>query len=209
MKYVALIHFEDRATGMHIDAGAPYPPGERVVREEWIQYLASSKNATGKPVIQKVKKPSPVQPKPIKSEPKVKQEEAQPMIPVIESEPKPEPIPVIEEKPEPVKAEPVIANPFVITPKPKPDPFDGLTEQGIYDIFKILSHKVRFIALPETKEDYLDFLKHDPWRGENMAVKRKLLNLLGVSGATKFTEKAVDSTLEDVLIRAINAKLKE
>lgn len=214
-KYVALIGFSDRATGQYIVPGSPYPPGDRVVSQQWVEYLLGSGNATGAPVIKE--KGRKQKPKPASVELAEQTEPTSPIVveeitPLIEGAPiekAEEPVPVIPEVAEPPKPVEKIPNPFVPpAPKRQDDPFEGLTEQGVYEVFKILSNKVRFLSYPETKEEYLAFLKEDDWKGENMRWKKKLLTAFGVSGASKFTPGAVDSTIKDILTRAVNAKVK-
>lgn len=197
-KYVALLYFKDRATGLDIEAGAPYPPGDRIVSEQWIEYLASDKNATGSAVIA-----------PVGEEPK--QVEPQEPTPVVEekvTEPEPEITPLIDDTPVPKKKEPVkTANPFTPSPSAKKDPFEGLTAKGIRDAFVVLNHGIDGPA-PETKDECIAYLNGVGWKKKNLAKKQKLLKAFGVSGANKFRADAVDSTLRDLLTKAIEAKMK-
>lgn len=200
-KYVALIGFMDRVLGLYVEAKSPYPPNGRIVPEQWIECLATNNNATGKPVIQKVGAKPEKKPEPKKKAPKP----AKKPEPVVEDM-----LPLIEETPVPAKKEKAEKpNPFkqpIV--KPKADPFEGLTEQGIFDIFRILNSEVVGSEVPETKEDYLNYLETSKWKKKNMAYKRELLTIFGVVGASKFEDFAVDKALKDLLVRAINTKVK-
>lgn len=196
-QYVALMDFKDRATGLTIEAGAPYPPGERWVSDQWIEKLASSNNGVGEPVIaEKIK---------CKEENELKVEvpekEVSPAPPLLDM------TPLIEDGPKP-KEETPPPNPFTPTvPKQKNDPFEGLSEQGVFDIFRILCSGTG-TKVPETKEDYLDYLASGAWKKRNIEYKRELLNIFGVVGVSKFQDYVVDKTLEDLLTRVIKAKVK-
>lgn len=199
IEYVATIGFNDKATGLFIEAGAPYPPGKRVVSESWIHYLASESNGTGAPVIKlrdEVCIDNPC--KMTEVEEKVK-----------DFSPEPDMLPVIEDAPKAKTPKKASANPF--TPSPpaeKKDMFEGLSEKGIFDIFRMLNKGIPKSKVPETKEDYIEYLETDKWKKRNMLAKKDLLEIFGVEGAAKFKDYAVDKTLKDLLVRAINAKVK-
>lgn len=226
IEYVATIGFNDKATGLFIEAGAPYPPGKRVVSESWIHYLASESNGTGAPVIKLrdevcIDNPCKVTAEMVGPLPcgdsevnvtlsqlnGLSLEEVEEK--VKDFSPEPDMLPVIEDAPKAKTPKKASANPF--TPSPpaeKKDMFEGLSEKGIFDIFRMLNKGIPKSKVPETKEDYLEYLETDKWKKRNMLAKKDLLEIFGVEGAAKFKDYAVDKTLKDLLIRAINAKVK-
>lgn len=205
MKYKALMGFKDAATGAWVEKDGPYPPNSIIVGEDWIQYLLGSSNRVGRPVIEVVEEdPKPIvgyseieEPQPIKNPfelPTITEPEplpATPMLPFIEPETAhktvdPEPASMASTKPSPEQ----------------PSEFEGLSETGLQDAFRILAAGTGYDA-PDTRAEMLRFLHSDVWTGENIEEKRALLKLFRVRGAPKMKAAEVDTHIEDVLKRAI------
>lgn len=184
MEYVALIDFQDSATGFFIEKGSKYPPGVRVVQDKRLEYLSGSENKCRKPVIKAVG----VVENPFKDVPTVTQGDDKPET----SEPK-------EEAPD----IPILDTP--VTP-PKEEHKDGeakqfpdLSKDGLVSAFKVLSAGKG--SAPRAKASMLKFLKGDTWLGGEPGPKIELLSILGEKNVPN---DKVDSVLEKTLKAAIN-----
>lgn len=184
--YIALMDFKDAKTGRRIQKDKPYPPDGAKVGEDWIKYLAGSKNRCGKPVIAEVK---PNKPEKACHEPEAIENPF--AAPVVEA-----PAPVLPDLPVPEEK--------VERADTRPVPNDETMSPETYDAALFVLAKLAGLpTAPKGEEAIVEFLHSGDWQTSSIGPRRQFVKSLGEKDYKTMGADEINGRIRQVMTGAM------